>query len=606
MERIKWDEPQLSGFWNYRGRNYMREPLDCTDAGYTDMILIWGARTGKTRIWMGFIAYKLGNEISFRALWVMPNKEGPSGARRTMKTRMQPMLRMTLPNEIPTGADRHNFSGLSMMFTGGSILDVTGTGSDANLAGNPCDVVIQDETEKFTHKSGKEGHRESHPSNQADQRTKEFAMPFRGKSSTPNLETGIGWQCLVAKSDLRRRYVPCPHCAKFVVFAWMDADGNPFTVLPKVNELTGEAIPLAYSKWETVKDENGKPDIAHAMKTAHYECPHCSGKILDRHKVEMDEHGKWVATRRGAPGWIGFHLPSMYSVSRETSVAEMVKRFLLARDSAQGLQDFINSDLAEPYVAQDLQGRKDLTSSIEAGAEWKKIMSVDVQAKSPYFWFIVRAWGSDKCVGLDGGPLETWDDVRTMQKKHQIVDSGVIIDSGYGSMENAGVYRECAQVCEFQVDPLTGKGLGVGWTPAKSYGGRKTWTEVINKETGERRTLPFINRRIDPFMGTPEAARVEIDFFEWCLETFLDVLDKFRTGDFPGIKWAVAPEMLTEEYQKHMNALYVKQVVKYGKIVDQWTKRGFRWPDHMLKCEAQGVAFAASYGLFPLKTEDVK
>jgi hypothetical protein len=321
----------------------------------------------------------------------------------------------------------------------------------------------------------------------------------------------------------------------------------------------------------------------------------------------MDKGGKWIATRKGAPGWRGYHLPSMYSISMETTFGQMAKRFLLARQSVQGLQDFINGDLAEPYVAQDIQGRKDTASRIEVGAEWHKIMSVDVQQKAPLFWFVKRAWSGDQCVGLRGGSLDSWDDVHAVQNAvgEEVKNTGVVIDCGFGSMENSGVYRECAEHCTFEFNEKLQKGYGVGWTPAKSYGGTRQWTRV-NKDTGETIPMPYIVRPDDPFKGTLRANRVLIDMFEFNRNVFLDVLERLRSNEFPGLRWIVSPELLTEEYRKHMNGIVKKQKVKYGAIIDEWVSRSRQWPDHMMTCEVQGIALAASFGLFPLTLKDVK
>jgi len=107
--------------------------------------------------------------------------------------------------------------------------------SPAALASIPARVVILDEVDKFN----EGGRKEADAVNLAEQRTKTFSNPKRIKTSTPTLSDGLIWQEF-AKTDQRRRFMPCPHCGKLVLFAWSKA----FTVFP----LTGNE---AFIKWDS-------------------------------------------------------------------------------------------------------------------------------------------------------------------------------------------------------------------------------------------------------------------------------------------------------------------------------------------------------------------
>jgi hypothetical protein len=583
---VRFNEPKLSGPFTFHGREYLREPIDqWSNEQATDLVLCFGTRTGKTRAIFGGLAWKIEHSPT-RAIWVMPNSHGTGGAQNVSRTRFQPMLRAseTLARHIPSGARRHEFKTLQMCING-SIIDLTGAGSPANLAGNPCDTVVQDEVDKFKRK----GESEADPSQLADQRCKEFSTPKRVKSSTPTLVSGKIWQELM-KSDIRRRFVPCPHCCKHVVLAWSEQ----FTVLPK----TGCE---AYVSWGEDARTDAGWNLERIMETAHAVCPHCKGQIRDEHKVAMDAAGEWRPTQTGVPGYVGYHLPSMYSTSKETTFGAMAKRFLSAKRSLQGLQDFINSDLAEPYMAQDMgSGRKKVIEhnlESEAAGGWVKFMSVDCQQKAPYFWYVVRAWKDGNSEAVESGSLDTWEELRAKQLEHGVKDIGVIVDSGFGARSDAEVYRNCAAFGEFD-QRNEGLPLHMGWIPAKGFPGDKKW-----KNDGE--ILPYVLQEVDPFMGTSAAGECKMCLLEFNSDFFRDVLEDLRSGR-DGHKWAVGPKAANEHYWRHMDSHHKVTVEnrQSGLAREKWKKRSERWPDHLNDCEIMQVVLAMFYRLFELHTKE--
>ncbi len=602
---IRFNEPKLSGPMSFAGRQYFREPLEFwADEDLTDGVLCWGTRTGKTRINFGGLAWKIVNSPT-RALWVMPNSQGTGGAQNVSRTRFQPMIRATqcLAELIPAGARRHEFKSMQMMMNG-SIIDVTGANSPANLAGNPCDTVIQDEVDKYQRR----GEAEADPSKLADNRCKEFSTPKRFKNSTPTLVSGIIWQELL-KSDIRRRFLPCPFCnasgahnlppvgvfpnaenAKgWILFAWSER----FTVLKK----TGCE---AYVKWDkTAKDAKGNWDLDKVEATAHAECPHCHKQIRDAHKVWMDENGEWRATQTGTPRHRGWHLPSMYSVSAETTFGRMAVRFLTAKKSIIGLQDFINSDLAEPYQSQDTMGDRVeiITSKLEITAEWNKLMTVDCQAKAPHFWYVVAAWNGPNSDGIEAGSCDTWDEVRKVQIRNGVKDVGVFIDSGWGAKSDAEVYRECvsAENCQLIQRP-NGLPMAVGWIPLKGMPGYKRWKE---EESGLM--VPFYLRSMDPFIGSAQAGMVSMQLFEFSADFYEDILEILRKNK--KFRFAISEQMNNEEFFRHMDGtIKATKINKFtGHTEERWIARHRYWPNHIRDCYRNQCAAASFHKLLPIE-----
>lgn len=586
---VVFNEPDCRGRFSLAGREYLREPLDNWGRqDVTDQVCVMAPRTGKTRILYGGIAWTIIHAPA-RVLYVKPKTKGAAGAEDDARTRFLPMLRSSaaLAALIPTGGQkRHEFK-IPQQNIGGAIIDWTGSNSVAALASNPCRVVVQDEVEKFntTRKRDDEGNIvEADSSALADERCKEFANPKRFKASTPTLTSGKIWEELTKKSDFRRYFVPCPHCGKFVLLAWSD----DFTALPRLGC-------EAWMKWDqAAKREDGTWDKALVEQTAHYECPHCKGSIEDRHKPAMIAAGEWRATREGSRGYRGYHLPAMYALHTQCGAGALACRFLDAVKSLEGPRGFINNDLAEPYSDQGTGAkRREAINTIEVGAEWKKLVTVDCQRKAPHFWFVKRAYGGKDIVGLAYGQGETWDDVRAFQGD-DVKDVGVIVDSGYGAKDDAEVYRTCAEHGTIEEDHAAGKILHFGWMPAKGVGGR--WKRPC-KET--KLMVPWMFRPIDPFMGTDKAGRITMELFEFATDLFSDVLARLRDNRDPRYAWTIAGEMDTEEYRVHMHA----QIVNEKGV---WVKRYRNAQDHLYDCERMQVAAAFAFELLTLKDNETK
>ena len=295
-------------------------------------------------------------------------------------------------------------------------------------------MVIQDEMEKFDPKA----RGEAGTSKLADDRVKNCPTPKRIKTSSPALADGQIWEALMT-TDLRRRYVPCPHCQKEILLVWSKA----FMVF----DLTGCEAFIRWDKEAERPNRKGleKWDLGRVEKSAAFVCPFCGGRILDCHKTLMDRNGKWRPTREAAPGHVGWHLPSMYGSSVEMSFGKLAVQFLTEKHSLEGCKNFINSVLAEPYNAQDTVGERielvKAACEVKEGQKMVKVMTVDCQANAPYFWYVVRAWTPEETQTVDAGSLDTWEEVRAKQLSHQVRDACVTVDSGYGAMSDAEVYR---------------------------------------------------------------------------------------------------------------------------------------------------------------------
>lgn len=582
-ENLLFDEPDNRGPFSLAGREYMREVVDdWADPLITDQVEVFGSQTGKTGGIMGGAAWTVCNDPS-RIFWVMPTRDT---VRKFSKTRWMPLIKRNprMAELIPTGARRFEFATAEQRI-GGSIVDMVWSNSPAALAGVPARVTIADEVDKFNEGGGKE----ADALNLLEQRTKNFTSPKRIKTSTPTLVTGLIWQEFL-KTDQRRRFVPCPHCKKFVVLVWSKA----FTVF----KLTGEEACVEWDK--EAKRADGTWDMDRVERSARYLCPHCAGHILDAHKTLMDRNGVWRPTAEAARGYRGRHLPSLYAPSAQSNVGVLARKFLQAQQSLLGLQGFINGDLAEPYESQDTRAERTelITSRLEVGAEWNKLMTVDCQEKSPHFYIAARAWNGGNSTGIKATSCDTWDDLRAIQKAEGVKDVGVIIDSGFGAKDDAEVYRNCARFCEFIANQKKRRVEAVGWMPSKGMPGRKKWK---HPETGL--LIPYYLADIDPFIGTAKAGKVGMSLFEFAGDYFKDILETLRKGRHAN-KWSVADDVAKdEEYWRHLDGEHkvAKQNKFTGRIQLTWIKRGPHWPNHWFDCEVMQIAAANFFNLLTIE-----
>jgi hypothetical protein len=277
----------------------------------------------------------------------------------------------------------------------------------------------------------------------------------------------------------------------------------------------------------------------------------------------------------------------------------MAVKFLQAKDTIQGLQGFINGDLAEPYMSQDIgrERHQYVTARAEVSGEWKPLLTIDCQAKSPSFWFVVRMWNEGNSKAIAATHADTWEELEEIQKAHKIDACGVFVDSGYGAKSDAEVYKECARRCE-EV-PFGGKVSLVGWMPMKGQPGRKRWKHPQNGTM-----VPWFSKQVDPWEGTNMQGLGSLDLLEFSSDTYKDLLDALQHKK-GGFAWEVSEDVATEEYLRHMDS-EVKTAVRNrftGLTRWSWMARHKTWPNHLRDCEVMQLVAANYLGLFQYEVE---
>jgi hypothetical protein len=578
---LVFDEPQNNGPFNLIGTEYMRDQLDArANPTLQRLVAVQGTQTRKTGGIMGGSAWKLIHTPT-RLFWVMPTQ---ADVMSFSKTRWMKMLRATpvFAPLIPSGARRHDFKTLQQM-VGSSIVDFKWSNSPSALASIPAPDVILDEVDKFDMGGGKE----ANSVELAEQRTKSFANPQIVMSSTPTLLDGLIWQELL-KTDFRRRFLPCPHCAKHIVLAW----SKYFTTM----KLLGCE---AFVRWDKeARHADGSWDLDRVEKSARFECPHCAGHILDAHKTKMDRLGEWRATQTTSRDTRGWHLPSLYSPSASRNVGKLAVMFLKNKRSLTGLQGFVNNELAEPWSNQNAGGERiELITGPDAkpieGAI--KLLIVDVQRVSPYFWWEVSEVSGDQRL-VDYGTFDDWEEIRKKQLEHGIEDNHVGIDSGDDTDE---VYKQC-----LRYGKLVPLGPGVlpiwrGWTPLKGVDEKRrdNWKD----KAGNPR--PF-------HLGSASLThrKFRLPLLEFSGHYLKGVLSRLRQGKTE-FRWEVCARAAEDpEYWKHLDSEFLKPFhnPRTNRTEYIWVKRSKQWPNHLLDCAVMRTAMALFHKKLPFEPANAK
>jgi len=569
---VEFSEPGNHGPFSLAGREYIIEPLnDWGDTEISDCVEVFGSQTGKTAKNMAGAAWSLANDPC-GIIWAMPSERL---AQSFSETRWQPMLRATklTAGMIPEGADRHAFKNLEQRI-GGSLINFVGSNSPSNLASRPARKLILDEVDKFD----EGGDKEADAVNLLEQRTKAQPYPFRVKDSTPTIIEGLIWQEFL-KGDQRRYFIPCPHCGKEILFVWSEG----FTALPKQGC-------ESYVHWDKDAKKDGKWDLDRVLATAHVECCHCKGTITDADKPGMIAKGVWRATAKAVLGFRSRQLSSLYACSPETTFGKLAVKFLQSVNSLTGVQGFINGDLAEPYVGQDQGGHR--TERIEVSTPidgWRRIITVDYQQTEPFIWWVCRAWNGGNSVGVEAGSMFQFEELAEAQKRLQVNDVDVFVDSGFNPSE---VYSVCLLHGE-QIQRQDKLPLHFGWMPTRGVDGDR---DFYNKETKSK--VKWMLEERDPHAGKSAAGQIAIERLLFCSDFYKDILAALRKQKRDHT-WTVPPGMATPVYWKHLDG---ERKVQRGRSWI-WEKRHRYWPNHLLDCEVAQVAVANFFQLYMLDIE---
>lgn len=313
------------------------------------IVLMSSSQIAKTELLLNIIGYFIDHDPAPIFL-LQPNMK-PMGEAFS-KDRLAPMLRDTpvLKDKVKDARSRDSGNTLAHKTFNGGHVTISGSNSPASLASRPIRILLCDEVDRYPESAGSEGD----PINLASVRTTTFYNRKKVYVSTPTIKGISRIENAYEKSDMRRFYVPCPHCEIKSIFKWSNI------------------------VWDKDPMGNDLPETAHIV------CEECGGIWHDHQKMgQMIKGGEWRADGE-FNGTAGFHLNALYSPWVKWSQA--VKDFLDAKGDYEQMKTWTNTCLGETF--DDNEG-----DQLEEGIllarreEYKKVpddvvlllMSVDVQ-----------------------------------------------------------------------------------------------------------------------------------------------------------------------------------------------------------------------------------
>lgn len=432
-----------------------------------------------------------------------------------------------------------------------NVVNWQGSHSPANLASRAVRYLILDEVDKYPAQSGEE----ADPVSLAIQRTKTYGN--RRKvfiMSTPTSSEGQIHRHYTS-GDRRRLYVPCPRCGLMQILSWPQ-----------------------------VRFDSDLP-ISDAAAGAFYECPGCKFRIMDGHKAEMLKRREWRATAKSTdPTLVSIHLSSLYSPW--VTWAYLVRAFLKAKSDPKQLQDFINSELGEPFDKRDAHIESDQLLAREGGYkegevwitrepyahEWKDAVEdsdfatlVWADTQKGYLVAVVRTFAKNGDSGLVWhGELSGFEALEELRVKHHALVVG--IDHNYRGPE----VREW--VYDHRHD-----GYLVTMGSSRRLG-TMTDKHALNIDEGKRgggrggtRGREILELTIDPDQAK-------------------DVLEKCIAGDATCPRWMI-PTGLS------MNPVYGGQMQSEQRVAGKWEQIGDR-ENHRWDAESCLIAMAVRMGFW--------
>lgn len=307
-----------------------------------EITFVAGAQVAKTEIGNNFIGCIIDHAPGPTMMVYATSGTG----KRSSHTRLAKMIEATptLRDKVGTKSRDKTNSTTRKDFPGG-VLVVAGANSAADLASQPIRYLFEDELDKYP--EDVDGHGPA--VELAETRTRTFPRRKIYRTSTPTVRGPLKIWGFYEKSDMRQRWVPCPHCDEYQVLVWEQFRYETERIWEVADKETGEIRAVPAGTVDAIERDTGQ------LADVWYECAHCSERIEEHHKQTMLPRGRWIAQRPEARGHAGFHLPSYYSPLGWYSWADIVRKRLDAEKDPTGLllRQWMNETAGLPYEAGD-------------------------------------------------------------------------------------------------------------------------------------------------------------------------------------------------------------------------------------------------------------
>ncbi|MCG6534357.1 MAG: phage terminase large subunit family protein [Syntrophales bacterium LBB04] len=518
------------GKWYTERAEYQRSIMDAFSDPFTEEVYVMGsAQFGKTEILLNVIGYYTDHEPA-PMLVVHPTIDV---GKTFSKDRLSTMLRDTPSlagrvHDVKT-RDGDNTT-LHKRFPGGHIT-IAGANAPGGLRQRPIRIVLCDDVDSFPGSAGVEGD----PANLAKKRTTTFWNRKFGLFSTPTIGGESRIELAYSQSDMRKYWVPCPHCGSSFVFRW-NRDCRDRLRWPK-NE------PLR----------------------AVYHCPSCDHTITDAEKLRIVRRGEWRA-EKPFEGKAGFWISEL--CSPWVTFGAHAKAYVDAKGDLQTMKVFVNTGQGETWdpvvisknLEEILAARCSLPAQTVPNSAVALTCGIDHQKDG--FWFTTWAWGLSSegpRMGITGwlihyGFLPTWADVEIL-----------LYESSYPTEDGSDRHR----IWRAAVD--TG---GTKKTEDLSMTEDAYWWLVANMgrgvnlygTKGASHPIPARFKAGEPLLTTPSGKPLPPWFHIILIDT-----DQIKDFFHRGIEQAVEGGSSALFLHAETDAVYAKHVLAERKVIDPKT-----------------------------------
>lgn len=410
------------GKWNTNLTPYLREIQDnlSEHSPVRTVVFIKSSGVGGTEAmynWLGYTMHHLQNKDM---LAVVPTLELRD---RSFNPRLTKVLAETeVLNDMVSTASRHKSNRTDLLEYGAMArLIKAGANSPDSLRSDHLPYVLCDEVDAFPWDVGGEGD----PMTLIENRQRTFSRAKTYLVSTPTKESNSRIAQQYERSDMRRYYVPCPHCGEYQVLEKGDRD-TPYGL-----------------KWR--KNLNNPAEV----DAVWYVCRANACIIEEASKTEMLANGKWVAEKPEVKLIRGYHINALYApIGLGLGWKKIAEKWLSCQNDSSELKAFINTYMGEVFKEQgtDIQDIS-LISRLEEYANPPVLaITAYVDVQKDRLEATIDGWGlNEECWTLDHiiipgdtAQIYVWDEMH-----EALMDAGVEycgVDSGY---QTSMVYAFC-------------------------------------------------------------------------------------------------------------------------------------------------------------------
>lgn len=449
--RLSAESSAMPGLYRTSVTEYMREPMDMVGRpGVRRITCMFSAQVAKST----FIENAIGYLMHYDPCPILHVSPTLSSMKMFSKERLSPMLRdsPSLAGLVRDARARDSDNTIDTKKFPGGNLAMVGSNSPAGLASRPVRAVFFDEVDRFERSAGTEGD----PILLAIKRATTYWNRIIIMVSTPGDKDTSRIEEEFERGDMRRYWVPCPHC--------------------------GEMQRLV---WENVRWDDGDPE------TAYYVCDvkdGCGSAWTDQERNAAVKLGEWRAEKPWN-GNVSYHLNQLYSPF--APLADGVRDFLDAKGNPEALKTWVNTFLGETW--EDVGVRLDHTDLMDQCEDYADdvpedvtLLTCGVDVQDTWLEYEILGWGDNSCTwsidtGKIYGDLSTsapWDELRLKLKQvftHPIFGEMTLratcIDTGGHFTRSAYTFTKSIQRV-FPIKGIGGQGKPMVGRPSRNNIGK--------------------------------------------------------------------------------------------------------------------------------------